>query len=122
VHICLVYAIARQWDMVDIWSYSRFLVHSIGCVYNPQTQPIQRSTGMAVTKFQEYKDRRKLKITEILLLILCSNSHQKTMKNTFWSHQITWVKQDFLHVIISTPFQPLLLTFQCNSHSETDIM
>jgi len=96
-------------------------VHGIGCIFFPQTQPIYKSTGTAVKKIMEKK--RKLKRTEILLLTLCPNHiHQKIMKKKYWNHQITSVKEDFLHVIIPTPFQSLLLTFQCNSHSETDMM
>jgi len=55
-------------------------------------------TNTAIT--QKYRDgskikfmnikKRKLKITEILLLTLCPNHiHQKTMKKKYWNHQIT---------------------------------
>lgn len=37
-------------DMVDVWGYSWFMVHGTGCILFPQTQPLHKSTGMAVKK------------------------------------------------------------------------
>jgi hypothetical protein len=34
------------------------MVHGIGCIFFPQTQPIHKSTGTAVKKFQEYKEEK----------------------------------------------------------------
>jgi hypothetical protein len=45
-------------DMVDVSGYSLFIVHGIGCIFFPQTQPIYKSTGTAVKKIMGYKEEK----------------------------------------------------------------